>query len=78
MKEQIIDCSGRVVLECRCGERLILLGRVTDWYSEEHLVFRCECGEELTFDNRLDEEELTAGKAETSVAREHLSSYSTR
>jgi hypothetical protein len=55
MRERVIDCSERIVLECRCGERLVLLGRATDWYLEERLVFVCECGQELTFTDRLDE-----------------------
>jgi len=55
MREQAIDCSGRIVLECGCGERLVLLGRDDDWYSQEHLTLRCECGEQLTLANRLNE-----------------------
>ena len=50
-----MHCPERIVLECQCGERLVLLGRATDWYSEERLVFKCECGQELTFSDRLDE-----------------------
>ena len=60
MKERVIDCSARIVLECRCGERLVLLGEPTDWYSEDRITFTCECGEALTFTNRLEEDELAA------------------
>ena len=58
MREHMVDCSERVVLECRCGERLVLLGRATDWYSEDRLAFACECGNTLTFADRLEEEPL--------------------
>jgi hypothetical protein len=51
--------SERMVLECECGERLVLLGLEDDWYSELRTVFDCECGEKLTLANRLDEEGLT-------------------
>lgn len=53
MKEQTIECSGLIILECRCGERLVLLGHEDDWYSEERLVFTCECGEQLTLADRV-------------------------
>ena len=49
-------CSERIVLECECGERLILLGLEDDWYSELRTTFECECGEYLTLADRLDEE----------------------
>jgi hypothetical protein len=57
--ERFVLCSERMVLECRCGERLVLLGLEEDWYSELRTVFECECGEELTLADRLDEEGLT-------------------
>jgi hypothetical protein len=57
--ERFVLCSERMVLECECGERLVLLGLEDDWYSELRTVFQCECGEELTLANRLDEEGLT-------------------
>jgi hypothetical protein len=59
MKEQIIDCSAHIVLQCRCGERLVLLGEPTDWYSENRITFACECGENLTFTDRLEEDEIS-------------------
>lgn len=57
--ERFVLCSERMVLECECGERLVLLGLEDDWYSELRTVFQCECGEQLTLANRLDEEGLT-------------------
>jgi len=51
-----MEPSGRIVLECGCGERLILLGREDDWYAEGRRTFACECGNELTLANRLAEE----------------------
>ena len=55
--EHFVLCSERVVLEChQCEERLVLLGREEDWYSEGRTVFECECGEMLTFADRFEEE----------------------
>ena len=56
--ERIVLCSERIVLECICGERLVLLGREDDWYSEGRAVFECECGAKLTLAHRSYEEEL--------------------
>lgn len=56
--EQYVLCSERMVLECECGERLVLLGLEEDWYSELRTVFDCECGDKLTLANRLDEDGL--------------------
>jgi hypothetical protein len=53
--DRFVLCSERIVLECECGERLILLGLEDDWYSELRTNFECECGEELTLVDRLDE-----------------------
>lgn len=58
-KERFVLCSERIVLECRCGERLILLGLEDDWRSER-TVFNCDCGERITLADRLDEEMLVA------------------
>lgn len=55
MQERVIECSERMILACSCGERLVLLGRATDWYSENRIAFDCECGEKLTFADRLGE-----------------------
>ena len=53
MQEHIIDCSGYIVLRCRCGERLLLLGREDDWLSAQRPSLICECGETLTLANRF-------------------------
>jgi len=55
--EHYVLCSKRIVLRCQCGEKMILLGREEDWYSERRTVFECECGERLTLADRLDEED---------------------
>jgi hypothetical protein len=52
MRRQSIYRSGRIVLECQCGERIVLLGQEDDWYREKRLTFVCECGEKLTLANR--------------------------
>ena len=57
--DRFVVCSEHIVLECKCGERLILLGFESDWHSEGRTTFECECGQELTFADRLDKE--TAG-----------------
>ena len=44
--------SGRIVLVCECGKRLVILGREEDWSSRQP-VFRCECGWRLTLDDRI-------------------------
>ena len=54
--EQFVLCSERTVLECKCGERVILLGLEEDWYLEGRTIFRCECGEELTLADSIDED----------------------
>lgn len=38
--ERFVTCSESIELNCRCGEKLILLGRKADWRKEEHTVFR--------------------------------------
>ena len=55
MQERVIECTERIILECPCGERLVLLGRATDWYTENRITFDCECGEPLTFADCLEE-----------------------
>ena len=45
-----------MTLECRCGERLILLGLQEDWLSEQRKLFECQCGQSLTLADRLDED----------------------
>lgn len=55
--ERIVHCSERIVLQCKCGERLVLLGREDDWYSEGRAVFECGCGTKLTLAHRFYEAE---------------------
>lgn len=54
---RFVLCSERIVLECRCGEVIILLGQEEDWYSEGRTAFECECGNEVTLADHFDEEE---------------------
>jgi len=43
------DCT---VLNCSCGEKLILLGREEDWYSEGRTTFEChQCGGAISLAN---------------------------
>ena len=54
-----LEVSGRIVLGCgSCGERVVLLGREDDWYSEGRTVFACECGSRLTLADRVGEGDL--------------------
>jgi hypothetical protein len=53
--DRFVLCSERIVLECKCKERLVLLGFEDDWRLEGRTAFECECGEELTLADRLDE-----------------------
>jgi len=47
--EHFVTCSKSIVLECRCGEKLLLLGRQADWRKERRTVFACGgCGEKLS------------------------------
>src|SRR3954470_17434961 len=52
-----ILCSATTVLECRCGQELILLGREEDWYSEGRTTFECrQCGRTISLtERRLDD-----------------------
>ena len=56
--EKTVECSGHLILECGCGDRLTLLGLKEDWLSEERTNFECECGQTLTMADRLNEEVL--------------------
>ena len=57
-EEHTLESSGRIILECGCGERLILLGLEEDWRSEQRTVFECSCGKGLTLSDRLNEDVL--------------------
>ena len=53
MHERFVDCSEGLVIECRCGEKLLLLGRESDWRSEGRMTFECGgCGEDLSLKDR--------------------------
>ncbi|MBV9454606.1 MAG: hypothetical protein JOZ19_10870 [Rubrobacter sp.] len=48
----------RIMLKCRCGEIMTLLGQEEDWHLEGHTI-ECGCGETLSItDNRVSEEVL--------------------
>ena len=57
-EEHTLESSGRIILECGCGERLILLGLEEDWRSEQRTEFECSCGKGLTLSDRLNEDIL--------------------
>jgi hypothetical protein len=47
--ERFVTCSTSIVLTCRCGEKLLLLGHEADWSKEERAVFDCcGCGRKLS------------------------------
>lgn len=47
--EKHVDCSRSIVIDCRCGEKLILLGHRSDWYGEGRTNFECGgCGAKLS------------------------------
>jgi predicted SprT family Zn-dependent metalloprotease len=47
--ESFVDCSTSIVIDCRCGEKLLLLGRESDWGSEGRTAFECGgCGKKLS------------------------------
>ena len=54
---RFIRCSGQIVLKCPCGEMVVLLGRLSDWYLEKRALFECGCGRTLTLASRIYEEE---------------------
>jgi hypothetical protein len=53
-----VEPSGRIVLGCGCGERIVLFGREEDWRGEGRLTFRCAgCGGEVGLAERAGEAE---------------------
>jgi hypothetical protein len=49
LPERFTTCSKTIVLECRCGEKLLLLDREADWRKEERTVFECRvCARKLS------------------------------
>ena len=56
MKVAEVEPSGRIVLGCGCGERIVLFGREEDWRGEGCLAFRCAgCGGEVGIAERAEE-----------------------
>ena len=53
--DSFIEFSERIVLECDCGEKIVLLGMEDDWISHEE-GFECECGRRVTLADRSDDE----------------------
>ena len=41
LADNYVTCSKGIVLDCRCGEKLILLGRKGDWILEGRTDFEC-------------------------------------
>jgi hypothetical protein len=53
-----VEPSGRIVLGCACGERIVLFGREEDWRGEGRLTFRCDaCDGEVGLAERAGEAE---------------------
>lgn len=80
--ELFVICTERLVLECRCGGSLILLGPEEDWYAEGRTTFEChECGGQLTLVDQITERRGPAliGDSETTgtSVRDLLSSLRT-
>lgn len=53
--DRFVEFSERILLECDCGEKIVLLGMEDDWSAEDD-VFECECGREVTLSDRADDE----------------------
>jgi hypothetical protein len=61
--------SKRVVLVCEeCGDRTVLGGPLSVWYSQS-TRFGCECGRELTLADGLDQPRISRAGDVTSVGR---------
>jgi hypothetical protein len=61
--------SRMVILACEeCGERTVLGGPLSVWYSQS-TSFRCECGRELTLSDRLDQQRVGRARDVMSAAR---------
>ncbi len=61
--------SRRVILVCEeCGERTVLGGRLSVWYSQS-TRFGCECGRELTLADRIDQQRISRAGDISSAAR---------
>jgi hypothetical protein len=51
-----------IFLNCGCGEKMVILGRVEDWLPRNP-VFRCNCGEKVIFSDNAKEEYWASLKA---------------
>ena len=61
--------SRRVVLLCEeCGDRTVLGGPLSVWYSQS-TRFGCECGRELTLADRLDQQRASRSENVTNADR---------
>jgi hypothetical protein len=52
--DQYVEPKGQLVLECECGEQLVIFGVEDDWRSR-HAIFKCECGQKLSLGTPADE-----------------------
>ena len=53
--DRFVEFSERIVLECDCGENIVLLGMEDDWDARDD-VFDCECGRKVSLADRADDE----------------------
>lgn len=53
--DNFVEFSERIVLECDCEEKIVLLGMEDDW-NENDDAFECECGRKVTLADRADDE----------------------
>ena len=53
--DSFIEFSERIVLECDCGQKIVLLGMEDDWSSRKE-DFECECGRRVSLTDRADDE----------------------
>ena len=60
-QDRTVECSGRITLECGCGERLVVVGLEEDWRSGQQTDFECSCGRGLVLSDRLREEVFEFG-----------------
>jgi hypothetical protein len=61
--------SRKVILVCEgCGERTVLGGPLSVWYSQS-TRFGCECGRELTLADRLDQQSVSRARPASALFR---------
>ncbi len=61
-EEHFVTCSMSIVLECRCGEKLLLPGHTVDWRKEGRTVFQCSgCGEKLSLNDDVPKKRVSLG-----------------